>query len=140
MKVTIELDLTNEQACRATLADVTTMLNVLHPLPVAQGEQVIDEVALVVPPTAVDAEAPTLDFLGEGARKVVSTILDQIKAYGETTLEDVSEVTGYALPTLRAHLANAGRSYKARGLSEPYKAAWFPEQHRVVYRTSDANA
>ena len=148
MKITVEIDLTNEKACRKKIADLTSMVNTLYPQPVAQGEQVanVGAVSLGDPASSglvLSDEADVayvLEFLGEGARKVVTTILSLIKSNGQTTLEEVSAVTGDGLPTLRAHLANAGRSFKHANLREPYKAAWISEQHCVVYRAADANA
>jgi hypothetical protein len=149
MQITVEIDLTNEQACRSKIADLTAMVNALYPQPMAQSEQVANVGAVSASGPASTAlaylsDTPdvsySLEVLGEGARKVVSTILSLIKRNGQTTLEEVSAVTGDGLPTLRAHLANAGRSFKHANLREPYKAAWISEQHCVVYRAADANA
>jgi hypothetical protein len=142
MRITVELDLREEQDSRSKIADLTAMLDLLHP----EKAEPVGQTVAPEPQSAArntPSEPPlsgddTLEFLGDGARKVVSTILSLIQRNGQTTLEEVSTVTGDGLPTLRAHLANAGRTFKHANLREPYKAAWISEQHCVVYRAADA--
>ena len=122
MQLTVSVDLSAEK--EEVLAKIDTFRKVIEAWFVGDAEAVT-----AAPEDPTDPVA----CLGTGAQAVYRSLLKAIELNKEATLTDVFNDTGMGMPTIRAHLMNAGRTFRSSRIPEPVVATWDPVRSCVVY-------
>ena len=120
MQITVTLDLNDRAGTHAKVDDLCATVAAYY----AEKDRVAK---------AASVTTGFEDQFGAGACAVYRSLLKAIACKGEATLDDAAADTGWSIPTIRAHLMNAGRTAKAKGIVEPVESTWNHERQCAVY-------